>query len=302
MALTYTDYYEVLGVPRDADQDAIRRAYRKLARKYHPDVNSDSDAEDRFKQLGEAYEVLSDPEKRERYDRLGANWRQQEQAAPDVSFEDFFDRQDFGANDTRFEFSDDLFERLFGSRFGGGAGGWTSGPARGLDREAALELSLEDALEGGRRRLTLDHREINVNFPAGVRDGQLIRLAGQGGPGREGGPPGDLYLRIALRVHPKFRRRGENDLDVDLPVAPWQAALGATVPVQTLDGTTQLRVPAGSSSGRRLRLRGRGLPKSGSGRGDLHAVVKITVPKELSDRERELYEELAEISAQETAA
>jgi curved DNA-binding protein len=302
MALTYTDYYEVLGVPRDADQDAIRRAYRKLARKYHPDVNSDSDAEDRFKQLGEAYEVLSDPEKRERYDRLGANWRQQEQAAPDVSFEDFFDRQDFGANDTRFEFSDDLFERLFGSRFGGGAGGWTSGPARGLDREAALELSLEDALEGGRRRLTLDHREINVNFPAGVRDGQLIRLAGQGGPGRDGGPPGDLYLRIALRVHPKFRRRGENDLDVDLPVAPWQAALGATVPVQTLDGTTQLRVPAGSSSGRRLRLRGRGLPKSGSGRGDLHAVVKITVPKELSDRERELYEELAEISAQETAA
>jgi curved DNA-binding protein len=302
MALTYTDYYEVLGVPRDADQDAIRRAYRKLARKYHPDVNADSDAEDRFKQLGEAYEVLSDPEKRERYDRLGANWRQQEQAAPDVSFEDFFDRQDFGANDTRFEFSDDLFERLFGSRFGGGAGGWTSGPARGLDREAALELSLEDALEGGRRRLTLDHREINVNFPAGVRDGQLIRLAGQGGPGREGGPPGDLYLRIALRVHPKFRRRGENDLDVDLPVAPWQAALGATVPVQTLDGTTQLRVPAGSSSGRRLRLRGRGLPKSGSGRGDLHAVVKITVPKELSDRERELYEELAEISAQETAA
>jgi curved DNA-binding protein len=302
MALTYTDYYEVLGVPRDADQDAIRRAYRKLARKYHPDVNADSDAEDRFKQLGEAYEVLSDPEKRERYDRLGANWRQQEQAAPDVSFEDFFDRQDFGANDTRFEFSDDLFERLFGSRFGGGAGGWTSGPARGLDREAALELSLEDALEGGRRRLTLDHREINVNFPAGVRDGQLIRLAGQGGPGRDGGPPGDLYLRIALRVHPKFRRRGENDLDVDLPVAPWQAALGATVPVQTLDGTTQLRVPAGSSSGRRLRLRGRGLPKSGSGRGDLHAVVKITVPKELSDRERELYEELAEISAQETAA
>jgi curved DNA-binding protein len=301
MALTYTDYYEVLGVPRDADQDAIRRAYRKLARKYHPDVNSESDAEERFKELGEAYEVLSDSEKRERYDRLGANWRQQEQEAPDVSFEDFFDRQEFGGNDTRFEFSEDLFERLFGSRFGGGAGGWTSGPPRGLDREAALELSLEDALEGGRRRLTLDRREINVNFPAGVRDGQLIRLAGQGGPGRDGGPPGDLYLRIALRAHPKFRRRGENDLDVDLPVAPWQAALGATVPVQTLDGTTQLRVPAGSSSGRRLRLRGRGLPKSGGGRGDLHAVVKITVPKELSDRERELYEELAEIS-QETAA
>jgi curved DNA-binding protein len=299
MALAYTDYYEVLGVPRDADQDAIRRSYRKLARKYHPDVNSDSDAEDRFKELGEAYEVLSDPDKRERYDRLGANWRQQEQEAPDVNFEDFFDRQGFGSDDTRVEFSDDLFERLFGTRAGGG---WTTGPLRGHDREAVLELSLEDALEGGRRRLTLDHREIDVNFPAGVRDGQLIRLAGQGGAGRDGGPPGDLYLRIALKPHPNFRRRGGDDLDVDLPVAPWQAALGATVPVKTLSGTAQVRVPAGSSSGRRLRLRGRGLPKPGGGRGDLQAVVKITVPKHLSDRERELYEQLAESSSGEGTA
>jgi curved DNA-binding protein len=299
MALDYKDYYEVLGVPRDADQDAIRRAYRKLARQYHPDVNSDSDAEDRFKELGEAYEVLSDPEKRERYDRLGANWRQQEQEAPDVNFEEFFARQGFGTDDARFEFSDDLFERLFGGRAGGG---WTSGPLRGHDREAVLELSLEDALKGGRRRLTLDHREIDVNFPAGVRDGQLIRLAGQGGPGRDGGPPGDLYLRIALKPHGAFSRRGEDDLDVDLPVAPWQAALGATVSVQTPGGTAQIRVPPGSSSGRRLRLRGRGLPRSGGGRGDLHAIVKITVPKKLSDRERELYEQLAETSTQETAA
>ena len=292
MALTYTDYYAVLGVPRDADQDAIRRAYRKLARQLHPDLNSDSDAEDRFKELGEAYEVLSDPDKRERYDRLGANWRQQEQEAPDTSFEEFFDRQGFGSDDTRVEFSEDLFERLFGGRAGAG----TRGPLRGYDREALLELSLEDALEGGRRRLTLDHREIDANFPAGVRDGQLIRLAGQGGPGRDGGPPGDLYLRIALKPHPHFRRRGEHDLDVDLPVAPWEAALGATVPVQTPSGTAQVRVPPGSSSGRRLRLRGRGLPKSGGGSGDLHAIVKITVPKHLSDRERELYEQLAESS------
>jgi curved DNA-binding protein len=302
MALAYTDYYEVLGVPRDADQDAIRRAYRKLARKYHPDVNSDSDAEDRFKELGEAYEVLSDPEKRERYDRLGANWRQQEQEAPGASFEEFFTRQGFGTGDTRFEFSDDLFERLFGGRVGDGSGWRSTGPLRGLDREALLELSLEDALEGGRRRLTLDHRDIDVNFPAGVRDGQLIRLAGQGGPGRDGGPPGDLYLRIALKPHATFRRRGENDLDVDLEVATWEAALGATVPVQTPSGTAQIRVPAGSSSGRRLRLRGRGLPKSGGGRGDLHAIVKITVPKHLSDRERELYEQLAEDSGQEATA
>ena len=298
MPLTYTDYYEVLGVPRDADQDAIRRAYRRLARKLHPDLNSDSDAEDRFKELGEAYEVLSDPDKRERYDRLGANWRQQEQEAPDASFEEFFARQGFGSGDTRGEFGDDLFERLFGGR----GGGWAGGPLRGHDREAALELSLEDALEGGRRRLTLDEREIDVNFPAGVRDGQLIRLAGQGGSGRDGGPPGDLYLRVALKPHPHFRRRGEHDLDVDLPVAPWQAALGATVSVRTPSGTAQVRVPPGSSSGRRLRLRGRGLPKSGGGSGDLHAVVKITVPKHLSDRERELYEQLAETSGRERTA
>jgi curved DNA-binding protein len=301
MALAYTDYYEVLGVPRDADQDTIRRAYRKLARKLHPDVNSDSDAEDRFKELGEAYEVLSDPDKRERYSRLGDNWRQQEQQTPDESFEDFFASQGFGSGDTRGQFSDDLFERLFG-RGAADAGGWTGGPLRGHDREAQLELSLEDALEGGRRRLTLDDRKIDVNFPSGVRDGQLIRLAGQGGSGRDGGPPGDLYLRIALQPHPHFRRRGDHDLDVDLPVAPWQAALGATVSVRTTGGTTQVRVPAGSSSGRRLRLRGRGLPKPGGGSGDLHAVVKIIVPKHLSDRERELYEQLAESASQETAA
>src|SRR5271155_5785310 len=151
MPLSYTDYYEVLGVPRDADQDAIRRAYRKLARKLHPDLNSDSDAEERFKELGEAYEVLSDPDKRERYDRLGANWRQQEQEAPDANFEEFFDRQGFGSEDTRVQFSDDLFERLFGGGAGGAPGWRGGGPLRGLDREAVLELSLEDALEGGRR-------------------------------------------------------------------------------------------------------------------------------------------------------
>jgi curved DNA-binding protein len=301
MALAYKDYYEVLGVPRDADQDAIRRAYRKLARTYHPDLNSDSDAEDRFKELGEAYEVLSDPDKRERYDRLGANWARQEQEAPEADFEDFFTRQGFGGDAAGAQFSDDLFERLFGGRSGGGPGWRTGGPLRGSDREALLELSLEDALEGGRRRLTLDDRDIEVNFPAGVRDGQLIRLAGQGAAGRDGGPPGDLYLRIALKPHPQFRARGEDDLEIDLTVAPWQAALGATVPVKTPGGTAQIRVPAGSSSGRRLRLRGRGLPRRDGGNGDLHAVVRIAVPAQLSDRERELYEQLAEISAEETS-
>ncbi len=291
MPLSYTDYYEVLGVPRDADQDTIRRSYRKLARKYHPDLNSDSDAEERFKELGEAYEVLSDAEKRERYDRLGARWREAEHEAPEESFEDFFAHEGFGQG-THVEFGEDLFEALFGAR-----AGRAGGPLRGRDREALLELSLEDALAGGRRRLTLDGREVNVNFPAGVRDGQLIRLAGQGGEGRDGGPPGDLFLRIALKPHPRFRRRGDDHLDVDVPITPSEAALGATVAVETPTGTARVRVPAGSSSGRRLRLRGRGLPKRGGGSGDLHAIVKIVVPKELSDRERELYEQLAESSS-----
>ena len=288
MPLSYTDYYQVLGVGRDADQDTIRRAYRKLARKYHPDVNSDSDAEERFKELGEAYEVLSDAEKRERYDRLGARWRETEREAPEESFEEFFAQQGFG-DGTRMGFGEDLFEALFGARAARGGG-----PARGRDREAVLELSLEDALAGGRRRLTLEGREVNVNFPAGVRDGQLIRVPGQGGEGREGGPPGDLFLRVALKPHPRFHRRGDHDLDLELPITPSQAALGATVTVETLTGSARVRVPAGSSCGRRLRLRGRGLPKRGGGSGDLHAVVKIVVPKELSDRERELYQQLAE--------
>jgi curved DNA-binding protein len=287
MALGYTDYYEVLGVSRDADQDAIRRAYRKLAREYHPDLNSDSDAEERFKELGEAYEVLSDADKRERYDRLGARWREAEQQAPEESFEDFFARQGFG--ESRVEFGDDLFEALFGAR-----AARAGEPRRGHDHEALLELSLEDALAGGRRRLTLDGREVNVNFPAGVRDGQLIRLAGQGGEGRNGGPPGDLFLRIALKPHPRFRRRGDHDLDIEVPITPSQAALGTTVAVKTLTGSARVRVPAGSSSARRLRLHGRGLPKRGGGSGDLHAIVKIVIPKELSDRERELYQQLAE--------
>ncbi|HEY1507974.1 MAG TPA: DnaJ C-terminal domain-containing protein [Solirubrobacteraceae bacterium] len=295
MAVEYKDYYEVLGVPRDASQDEIRRAYRKLAREYHPDLNRESDAEERFKEVGEAYEVLSDPDKRERYDRLGAQWRAREPAADGGNFEDFFDRQGFG-DDVRFEFGDGDFSEFFERVFGDGAAARTSGPLRGMDREAVLDLSLEDALAGGRRRLSLqDAGSLDVNIPAGVREGQLIRLADQGAAGRNGGPPGDLYLRVRLKPHSTFRRRGE-DLDLDLAVAPWEASLGATVPVPTLTGTAQVRVPAGSSSGRRLRLRGRGLPKRGGGHGDLHAIVKITVPKQLSEQERDLFEKLAEVS------
>jgi curved DNA-binding protein len=295
MAVEYKDYYEVLGVSRDASQDEIRRAYRRLAREYHPDLNRESDAEERFKEVGEAYEVLSDPDKRERYDRLGAQWRAREQTPGGGDFEDFFDRQGFG-RDVRVEFGDGDFSEFFARLFGDGAATASTGPLRGRDLEAVLELSLEDALSGGRRRLSLeDGRSIEVNIPAGVREGQRVRLAGQGGAGRDGGPAGDLYLRILLKPHARFRRRGD-DLDVDVAVAPWEAALGATVPVPTLTGTAQVRVPPGSSSGRQLRLRGRGLPTRAGGHGDLHAIVKITVPKHLSDEERDLFEKLAAAS------
>jgi len=295
MALEYKDYYEVLGVARDASKEEIRRAYRKLAREYHPDLNQDSDAEERFKEVGEAYEVLSDPSKRERYDRLGSQWRAREQTSAGASFEDFFDRQGFDDH-VRVEFGDGVFSEFFERLFGEDAARAGSGPLRGRDREAVLELSLEDAVAGGRRRLSLeDGRILEVNIPAGVREGQRIRLPGKGGAGRDGGAPGDHYLQIRLKPDPRFRRRGD-DLDVDLAVAPWEAALGATVSVPTLTGTARVRVPPGSSSGRRLRLRGRGLPKQAGGHGDLHAIVRIMVPKHVSEQDRRLFEKLADES------
>jgi curved DNA-binding protein len=295
MAVEYKDYYDVLGVARDASQDDIRRAYRKLAREYHPDLNADPDAEDRFKELGEAYEVLSDPDKRGRYDRLGAQWRVQERAPGGQDFEDFFAGQGFD-HDMGAEFGDGMFSEFFERLFGDGAAPRPSGPLRGRDIEAVIELSLEDALNGSGRRLSLgEGHSVAVNIPAGVREGQRIRVAGQGVPGRDGGPAGDLYLLVRLKPHPRFRRQGD-DLQVDVRVAPWEASLGATVPVSTLTGTAQVRVPAGSSSGRRLRLRGRGLPKRDGERGDLYATVQIAVPKHPSEEERELFEKLAAVS------
>jgi curved DNA-binding protein len=295
MSVGFKDYYEVLGVPRDASADEIRRAYRKLARQYHPDINHEGDAEDRFKEVGEAYEVLSDPEKRERYDRLG-DARRAGADAPDMAdFEDLFGNAGYGS-DVRVEFGEGGFSDFFERWFGEGAGVADGGPLRGRDREAVLDLSLEESLAGGRRRLSLDSEDsFEVDIPAGVREGQRIRIAGKGAPGRGGGPAGDLYLLVHLRPHPRFRREGD-DLQVDLRVAPWEAALGATVPVPTLTGTAQVRVPAGSSSGRRLRLRGRGLPARDGGRGNLYATVQIAVPKELSDEEKDLFEKLAAAS------
>jgi curved DNA-binding protein len=299
LPVAFRDYYEVLGVPRGASDEEIRAAYRKLARTYHPDVNKEPGAEDRFKEVSEAYEVLRDPEKRGRYDRLGANWK----AGEDVSGAEGFAQGQGGFGDVRMEFGDgngfsDFFENLFGGRGGGRRGaGFEGFSMRGGDHEATLEISLEEAARGGPRKISLgDGRDYEVNIPAGVGDRQRIRLAGEGGSGAGGGPAGDLFLRVRVKPDRRFRREG-SDLSVALPVAPWEAALGATVEVGTLGGTARVKVPPGSSSGRRLRLRGEGMPGPGKQRGDLFATVKIVVPKQLSKVERELFEQLAQASS-----
>jgi curved DNA-binding protein len=292
MAVGYRDYYESLGVGRDASADDIRSAYRKLARKYHPDVNKEEGAEDRFKEVSEAYEVLRDPEKRERYDRLGANWKRGQDVSGAEGFEGFgrgggfsAGGGDFGGDFGGGDFSD-LFEGLFGRGGRRGGGGFEGFTVRN-DREAVLDLSLEEAVAGGRRRLSFgDGPDFEVNIPPGIRDGQRLRVPSE---------DGDIYLRIRIRPHPRFRLEGR-DVHVDLPVAPWEAALGAKVPVKTLDGSIlNVRVPPGSSTGRRLRLKGQGLPDP-RGPGDLYAVVKIEVPKKLTKQEKELFEKLAKAS------
>ncbi|MEA2151093.1 MAG: curved DNA-binding protein [Solirubrobacteraceae bacterium] len=311
MAVAFRDYYETLGVARDASNEDIRKAYRKLARKYHPDVNKDAGADDRFKEISEAYEVLRDPEKRERYDRLGANWKAGQDVSGAAGWEEVFGRGqaggrggatgggfgdgvrvEFGGGGDGSDFSD-FFGDLFGG--GGGLGGGrrgsifdTFGESRAREQEAVLELSLEEAAAGGRKRLATGDREFEVDIPPGVRDGQRLRVRG-------GGDEGDLLLRIRIRRHPRFRVKGD-DLHVDLAVSPWEAALGAKVPVQTLTGSAQLTVPAGSSSGRRLRLRGEGLPAAVGGHGDLYAIVSIKVPKKLTAAERKLFEQLRDKS------
>lgn len=301
MAVSYHDYYETLAVPRTATSDEIRAAYRKLARKYHPDINKEPGAEDRFKQIAEAYEVLRDPEKREKYDRLGSSWR----TGDPVPDSEGFGGADFGGGvhfSTGDDFSD-FFDRLFGGRRTGagprrpGDGFGGTMPLRGADHEATIDLTLEEAAAGGTRRLSLgDGRSYEVKIPVGTRAGQRIRLAGEGGPGADGGPSGDLFLKVRIKPHPGFRLEG-NDLYVDVPISPSEAALGAEVPVPTLTGTARVRVPAGSSTGRRLRLRDEGMPTRDGGHGDLYAQVQIVVPRHLEGRERELYEELAAASS-----
>jgi curved DNA-binding protein len=310
VATTTGDYYQVLGVDRSAGQEDIQRAYRKLARRLHPDINKDPGAEERFKQLGEAYEVLSDEKKRARYDRFGAAWRQvpEDYDGPMPGAGPFpggggrrvYVNNSGGGFDPGFGGVD--FEDLLGGLFGGRTGGFGRGTrvsAPGADAEAEIELPVEDVYAGGRRRITLrtasGPRSYEVTIPAGVSDGQRIRLAGQGAAGLSGGPHGDLYLLVRVAPHPRYRVEGR-DITVDLPVAPWEAALGASVPVDTPGGPVQVQVPAGSSTGRRLRLRGRGMPNPTGAPGDLYAEVKILVPEQLSAAERKLWRRLAENS------
>lgn len=304
MAVSYKDYYKLLGVERTTATEEIAKAYKKLARKFHPDLNpGDSKAEEKFKEINEAYEVLKDPEKRKMYDQLGPNWKdgQQFQGAP--GFENMnFNGQNFGGAG----FSD-FFETLFGqaARGQGGRGGFGPDPfggfsarqRRGRDVEAELSVSLEDAIKGGRRTITLTmpqgDRTLEVNVPAGIREGGKLRLAGQGDT-VPGGSAGDLFLRIVYAPHPLFHVEGDSVL-YDLPLSPWEAVLGTKARVTTLEGEIELNIPAGTGSGRKFRLRGKGLG-SGAARGDQMVQVQIKVPTELSPREKELWDELAQES------
>ena len=307
MAVSYKDYYKLLGVEREAKAEEISKAYKKLARKYHPDLNpGDKQAEEKFKEINEAYEVLKDPEKRKLYDQLGPNWQHGQQFQGEPGYENVH----FTFNGKSFDGSgfSDFFETLFGgAAAGGGRGanfgpdpfsGFSSRPRRGRDVEAELPLSLEEASSGGRRIVTLQMpqgpKTLEVNVPAGIREGAKLRLAGQGDPA-PGGTPGDLFLRVRYLPHPQFKVEGEN-LHCDVALTPWEAVLGAKVAVPTLEGQVELNIPAGSSSGRKFRLRGKGLG-SGVNRGDLLARVMIKVPAQLSAEERELWQKLADVSS-----
>jgi curved DNA-binding protein len=301
--MKFKDYYEVLGVARDASQDDIKRAYRRLARKYHPDVSKEENAEARFKEMKEAYEVLKDPEKRSAYDQFGENWKAGQDFQPPPEWQRAHPFGDRSFSTGGGEFSD-FFETLFG---GGGRGGsWSfrtgGGRARGEDVSATIRIPVDDAFHGGSRTVTLEvpevdatgqltrrRRTLNVKIPKGITAGKRIRLEKQGGPGLGGGVAGDLYLTVEFQPHPLYRAQG-SDIYLELPVTPWEAALGRKIKVPTLGGPVDLKIPAGSSSGKTLRLKGRGLP--GKVPGDQYVELKVVVPPADDDRLRKLYEQL----------
>lgn len=314
--MQYKDYYATLGVSRSASSEEIQKAYRKLARKYHPDVNPSPEAESRFKEITESYEVLKDKEKRQTYDRFGSQWKNYSRAGggggfDGINFDGFnFSGGGFGGGAGASGFSS-FFDMLFNQGQGGARGGARGGNPfagagggawnqRGHDQEARIVLSLEEAARGGQREITVNDpttgqsRTFSVTIPPGIREGQKIRLSGRGGPGAGGA--GDLLLQVEIQAHPRFRLDGK-DLHADLPITPWEAALGCEASVKTLDGSLKVRIPPGTSSGRKIRLKGRGFPSAKEGSGDLFAEIKVVVPKTLSDDERRLFEELGQVSA-----
>jgi curved DNA-binding protein len=307
MPVKFRDYYETLGVARDATEDQIKSAYRKLARKFHPDLNpGNKKAEERFKEISEANDVLSDKEKRRRYDALGANWKSgMDFNAPPggggpggahrVRVEDLNDL--FGGGGGGFS---DFFEAIFGRQGAAGrarGGGFEAAAARGGDAESEVSVSLEEAHRGASRSVRLPIETFTVNIPRGVQDGSVVRVPGKGGAGHGGGGRGDLYLRVRIAAHPQFRPRAGGDIDVDLPVAPWEAVLGGEVQVPTLDGEVTMRIPAQSQAGRTLRLKGKGMARPDGGRGDEYVRLRIVVPPHPTEKEIALMKELAGASS-----
>lgn len=301
--MEYKDYYKIMGLKRDASQADVKRAHRKLARKFHPDVSHEPNAEEKFKEVGEAYEVLKDPEKRAAYDRLDPTTSDRQEFHPPPGWDAGFEFRGGGYTDsTRAGFSD-FFEELFGHQgFRPQHGFDQQYNARGEDSYAKVMVDLEDAFSGGTRVITLQspvpdshgdihvvNRVLNVKIPLGIRDGQQMRLKGQGAPGLGQGTKGDLYLEIHFNPHPIYRPEG-SDLHVLLPVAPWEAALGATVKMPTPQGVVDLKIPAKSTSGKRLRLKGRGIPSKPPG--DIYVTLSMVTPPAQTDAERALYEKM----------
>ena len=302
--MDYKDYYKIIGVERDATQDEIKRAYRKLARKYHPDVSKLPDAEVRFKELGEAYEVLKDPEKRAAYDQLGSQWQQGQDFRPPPDWDAGFEFSGGGYTHGDAGAYSDFFEDLFGRATGhqGSAQGRHGFHMQGEDHHAKVLIDIEDSYNGASRSISLRapeltpdghvttrERTLNVRIPKGIRPGQQIRLAGQGSPGMGEGRAGDLYLEVEFREHPLYRVDGA-DVYLDLPVAPWEAALGASITAPTPAGKVDLKIPPNSNQGSKLRLKGRGLP--GKTPGDLYVQLKVTLPPADNDKARELYRQM----------
>jgi curved DNA-binding protein len=312
MAVRYKDYYESLGVPRDASDADIKKAFRRLAREFHPDVAKDKKkAEERFKEINEAYEVLSDPEKRKKYDELGANWKSGAEFRPPPGWESFGGGRGFrtsgpGGQEYDFQFGgtgfSDFFEQLFGSRGRGFRGFQTEEFAgnnfaeRGRDVEGDILVTLEEATQGSVRTVSVRHNSrtetYQVKIPAGVTEGQRLRVSGRGESGTGGAGAGDLYLRIRLAKHPDFEVEGHN-LIHEANLAPWEAVLGTNLSVPTLDGRVNIKIPSGTRPGQKLRIRGRGLPRRGGENGDLIVVARVDVPERVSDAERKLWEQLA---------